>query len=831
LLIMTRTRYFTQLRKPKSRFNWVGSPFSSPSRPSHMPSYKAFNLDDLQVNTGEFILIRTTDSMNNDELDCEVAQLDKLYEDYDNKNDPYRAKVKWLCRPENLPANVDDKPEESGLGGILPLDNRFEVLGEARGYDEDISAETIYSKCTVKEVEVTEDPVHFGSRNKKSKFPCYMKRFNLVKRGKKYTLVPVNSPNKSRVQRLRSKSVSPVSPKVTPLRINVSKNSVIKNIKLGLVDCSYEKEPQTPPPTAETSDRSRRTPKPRQSMDYTELTVSMHERIKTRHRSSPGRVTNNVISTQRFTQVETATGSGRKLRIKCGSKTEDVNQQPSTKKVLDMLELEDESDDEIKAKKEPPILRRTRRASVSCTTPTRMVISTVTPRKPLGKNSSKKGAKSKASSSSDDDFTPKSRIRSSSDDEEVEPVMKMQNPKSAKKTYKRKFTPQVPSRPMPLPENVDAITEAQQRLHVSAVPMSLPCREDEFSEIYGYIVGKMEEGVGGCCYISGVPGTGKTATVMEVIRYLKDNKEDYPDFNFYSMNAMRLTSPEQAYANMWLQISKEKATPEHAMQLLDKRFSTAAPKRVTTIFLVDELDMLCTKKQDVLYNLFNWPSKNEAKLIILTIANTMDLPERVMVNRVSSRLGLTRQTFQPYNHTQLQTIVASRLDGLDVFHKDAIQLVARKVAGLSGDARRALDICRRATEMAESEGKQLVGMLHVNNAYQEMFSSPKIVAIRSCSKYEQLLLKVMVSEFYRTGVEETTVNALFRELMICLRTEGLEILSLPGTYALIARLSAARIVLSEHMKNGLETKIKLNVATEDINFALKNTATEEEKTE
>jgi len=42
--------------------------------------------------------------------------------------------------------------------------------------------------------------------------------------------------------------------------------------------------------------------------------------------------------------------------------------------------------------------------------------------------------------------------------------------------------------------------------------------------------------------------------------------------------------------------------------------------------------------------------------------------------------------------------------GLTVFDKDAIQLVARKVASLSGDARRALDICRRAVEIAQTEG-------------------------------------------------------------------------------------------------------------------------------
>ena len=333
---------------------------------------------------------------------------------------------------------------------------------------------------------------------------------------------------------------------------------------------------------------------------------------------------------------------------------------------------------------------------------------------------------------------------------------------------------------------------------------------------------KLQEGTGGCCYISGVPGTGKTATVMEVIRYFEANRDEYPDFNFFSMNGMKLTSPEQAYVEMWFQLTKERATPEHAMKLLDARFTKVEPKRVSTIFLVDELDILCNKNQSILYNIFNWPTEPQAKLIMIAIANTMDLPERMLINRVSSRLGLTRQVFQAYNQEQLQVIVTSRLEGLEVFQGDAIQFVSRKVAGISGDARRALDICRRATELAEAKGLGMVGMEHVTMAYKEMFSSPKIMAIRSCTKYEQLLLKVMVAEFRRTGVEETTVNAVFRELLICLRTEGLETLSLPGTMAMVARLASTRLVLSEHMKNGLKTKLMLNVATEDITFALSN---------
>lgn len=47
------------------------------------------------------------------------------------------------------------------------------------------------------------------------------------------------------------------------------------------------------------------------------------------------------------------------------------------------------------------------------------------------------------------------------------------------------------------------------------------------------------------------------------------------------------------------------------------------------------------------------------------------------MSRVTSRLGLTRLTFQAYTHKQLQEIVINRLSGNKSFKADAIQFVAR----------------------------------------------------------------------------------------------------------------------------------------------------------
>jgi len=344
---------------------------------------------------------------------------------------------------------------------------------------------------------------------------------------------------------------------------------------------------------------------------------------------------------------------------------------------------------------------------------------------------------------------------------------------------------------------------------------------------------------------------------------------DLPDFRFIEVNGMRLTEPNQAYVQIWQGLTGgEKVTAEHARNLLEARFtkSAAADKKsqkstTTTVLLVDELDMLWNKKQSVLYNVFEWPTYKSAKLIVLAIANTMDLPERVMINRVSSRVGLTRLTFSPYTHEQLTEIVAARLQGLTVFDKDAVQLVARKVSSLSGDARRALDICRRATEIAQrqmtknqeaaknlssssptkknskkssskrnefDEGEEqqtattIVGMSHVTQAHKEMFCSPKMMAIRCCSPFEKMLLQSLVAIFCKTGIEETTfgrAHTLLSELSV---VEGYKPVSTTVGHSVLSRLVFMRLVLAEPGKSGrLDMKIRLNVSTDDVNFALK----------
>jgi origin recognition complex subunit 1 len=81
---------------------------------------------------------------------------------------------------------------------------------------------------------------------------------------------------------------------------------------------------------------------------------------------------------------------------------------------------------------------------------------------------------------------------------------------------------------------------------LNAVPDQLPCREKERKQIVDYICnGLKNKGSSSSLYISGMPGTGKTATTLEVIESLKKNKK--LKFDFLHINAMQLTNPNLVY--------------------------------------------------------------------------------------------------------------------------------------------------------------------------------------------------------------------------------------------------------------------------------------------
>ncbi|KAL6706518.1 Origin recognition complex, subunit 1 [Coniothyrium glycines] len=414
---------------------------------------------------------------------------------------------------------------------------------------------------------------------------------------------------------------------------------------------------------------------------------------------------------------------------------------------------------------------------------------------------------------SDDDSIPKTPRKKRKLADATTPTSKRKSPATRKfltPTHKRivlkkqlEFTP-LGTRVLSPSTFNSPFQIARSQLHVSSVPTALPCREEEFSTVYSHLEAAITEASGSCIYISGTPGTGKTATVREVVAQLHASvqAEELDDFIFVEINGMKVTDPHQSYSLLWQALRGDRVSPTHALELLEREFSTPSPRRVPCVVLMDELDQLVTKTQSVMYNFFNWPGLRHSRLIVLAVANTMDLPERTLSNKISSRLGLTRITFSGYTHEQLMQIIQSRLEGVpgNIVHPDAVQFAARKVAAVSGDARRALDICRRAVEIAETETnsrdldgeaqpptpsrtdrgnkaeaitgtaapttgrKGIVTMATIKQAINEATSSPLQQALRALSLASKVFLAALLARLRRTGIGEAVLGDVVDEV-------------------------------------------------------------------
>lgn len=241
---------------------------------------------------------------------------------------------------------------------------------------------------------------------------------------------------------------------------------------------------------------------------------------------------------------------------------------------------------------------------------------------------------------------------------------------------------------------------AHRALH-SCETEDLHGREKELAELQEFLRTHCEQRTSGCLYISGPPGTGKTASLLKIMQ----QTELRTKLKMVYVNCTTMKSAAAIYGKISQELSLNNAT-------MSKKNNKASVEKYLMsehkmlLLVLDEIDQLESRKQSVLYSIFEWPSIPNSRLILVGIANALDLTDRILPRlQAKCELKPTLMHFKPYTKQQISDIISARLNqanASNVFAPSAIQLLAGKVAAISGDIRRALDISRRVVELVES---------------------------------------------------------------------------------------------------------------------------------
>lgn len=247
---------------------------------------------------------------------------------------------------------------------------------------------------------------------------------------------------------------------------------------------------------------------------------------------------------------------------------------------------------------------------------------------------------------------------------------------------------------------------------------SLPGREEQIDCLKYFLNKHIKDNVSASMYISGPPGTGKTVSLHSLFASDLVTK----NFIIVYVNCSMIKSANHVYAKIAEILKLGCSVQRECMLAIEQYLKT---KHKSILLVLDEIDQLSSKNQSILYQIFEWPTIPQSKMVVIGIANSLDLTDRLLP-MLKAKVSLQPEllNFPPYTKLELTNIITHRLENTgiaEVFHANAIQLLAAKIASFRGDVRYALDVTRRVIELADEKNDKKIELSDVmavlNNVY------------------------------------------------------------------------------------------------------------------
>lgn len=270
----------------------------------------------------------------------------------------------------------------------------------------------------------------------------------------------------------------------------------------------------------------------------------------------------------------------------------------------------------------------------------------------------------------------------------------------------RPLTPRTPHTPGTPRHTAPTIyNEARQVFARGSAPTALYGREQERKELENFISTRTKSKKSGCIYVSGPPGTGKSAFVDNVCRSTSSDGSTKTGY----INCMSVKNATDLYRTLLEEFVDITEVAEG--EEIDALKELFMQRKTSYLVTLDEVDHLLELDIDLLYNIFDWSLEKSSGLVLVGIANALDFTDRFLPRLKARGLKPQLLPFLPYSAAQISSVITLKLkalvpagsEQLPFIHPTAIMFLSKKVAAQSGDLRKAFDICRRAIDLIEAD--------------------------------------------------------------------------------------------------------------------------------